>query len=75
MKCCILVHLWLLFVDGGLLVVPRTRMVTEGDPAFAVQAPKHWNDLPVSALFLYVNFISLYFIISFSLFFEMHFVT
>ena len=30
----------------SLLVVPRSRLVTKGDRAFAIYAPKLWKDLP-----------------------------
>ena len=33
--------------DSSLLTVPRTRMKTAGDRAFAHFAPKMWNDLPL----------------------------
>lgn len=32
--------------DQLLLMVPRTRLVTEDNRAFAVRAPKLWNTLP-----------------------------
>uniref|UniRef100_A0A3P9JT56 Reverse transcriptase domain-containing protein n=1 Tax=Oryzias latipes TaxID=8090 RepID=A0A3P9JT56_ORYLA len=35
-------------VDQMLLEVPRTRLVTKGDRAFSVVAPKLWNRLPLS---------------------------
>ena len=33
--------------DSSLLTVPRTRLKTAGDRAFAHFAPKMWNDLPL----------------------------
>ncbi|XP_043934439.1 uncharacterized protein LOC122807592 [Protopterus annectens] len=33
--------------DLSLLVVPRSRLKTRGDRAFAVAAPKLWNELPL----------------------------
>ena len=33
--------------DHLLLVVPRARLRTRGDRAFAVAAPKLWNSLPI----------------------------
>ena len=32
--------------DRALLMVPKSRLVTKGDRAFAVRAPKLWNALP-----------------------------
>ena len=32
--------------DQGLLVIPRTKMITKGDRAFQSVAPKLWNALP-----------------------------
>lgn len=32
--------------DASFLVVPRSKYIHRGDKAFAVRAPKLWNDLP-----------------------------
>ncbi|KAF7645912.1 hypothetical protein LDENG_00196260 [Lucifuga dentata] len=32
--------------DRNLLVVPKSRLVTKGDRAFAIHAPRLWNSLP-----------------------------
>ena len=34
-------------VEQALLIVPRSRLKTRGDRAFAVMGPKLWNDLPL----------------------------
>ena len=34
--------------DSSRLVIPRSRLVTYGDRAFSIQAPRLWNMLPVS---------------------------
>ncbi len=31
---------------SGLLSVPESRLITKGDRAFAIRAPRLWNDLP-----------------------------
>ena len=33
-------------VDGELLVTPRAQLVTKGDKAFVIRAPKLWNAFP-----------------------------
>ena len=37
--------------DSGFLVIPRARLVTKGNQAFAVRAPKFWNNLPAEIRF------------------------
>ncbi len=49
----------------ALLVVPKTRLVTKGDCAFAVLAPKLWNSLPGYLSHLLNLFLKLTFIIWF----------
>ncbi len=37
---------WLRSSGRALLMVPKSRLVTKGDRAFAIRAPKLWNSLP-----------------------------
>lgn len=32
--------------DSALLVVPKSRLITKGDRAFSIKAPRLWNSLP-----------------------------
>ena len=38
--------------DSRLLVVPKSKLVSAGDRAFSVTAPKLWNSLPGEVRYL-----------------------